>query len=66
MKVSLNRQQVDQALAARGTDLPTYLDLGRRRGQSIEDIAAELRIVTGVPFTSRTLYRWADKLEVSV
>jgi len=63
MKVSLNRQQVDHALASRGTDLATYIEAGKRQGKSIDEIAEDLRNVTRVPFTSRTLYRWANKLE---
>jgi hypothetical protein len=63
MKVSLNRQQVDQALANRGTSLPTYIEAGRAQGKSIEEIAKDLQDITRVPFTVRTLYRWVNKLE---
>lgn len=63
MKVSLNRQQVDQALAARSTDLATFIQAGRQQGKSIEELADDLRHVTRVPFTVRTLYRWVDTLE---
>lgn len=63
MKVSLNRQQVDQALAARGTDLATFIEAGKRQGKSIEEIAKDLQDITRVPFTVRTLYRWNDALE---
>lgn len=65
MKVSLNRQQVEQALESRGTDLATFIDAGRRQGKTMHEIANDLHAVTGVPFTSRTLYRWAEKLEVA-
>jgi hypothetical protein len=65
MKVSLNRLQVDEALADRGTNLATFVEAGRSQGKSIREIAADLENVTGVPLTSRTLYRWVDRLEVS-
>ena len=63
MKVSLNRQQVDQALAGRGTDLVTFVEAGRRQGKSLEEIAKDLQDMTRVPFTVRTLYRWVDSFE---
>lgn len=65
MKVSLNRQQVDEALQRRDTNLAKFVDAGREQGKSIREIAADLENVTGVPLTSRTLYRWVEKLEVS-
>lgn len=63
MKVSLNRQQVDEALETLGTDLATFIHGGQQQGKSIEQLAHDLQQVTGVPFTVRTLYRWVDKLE---
>lgn len=60
---SYQRTLVDENLAKRGTDLAAYIKAGRAEGKSIEDIWLELRVITGVPFTSRTLYRWMDNLE---
>lgn len=63
MKVSLNRLQVDEALADRGTDLATFVESGRRQGKNVREIAEDLQDTTGVPLTYRTLYRWIDQLE---
>lgn len=65
MKVSLNRLQVDEALDARGTDLATFVESGRKQGKSIREIAQDLQDTTGVPLTYRTLYRWIDREEVA-
>lgn len=65
MKTSLSshRLQVDQALARRGTDLPSFIKAGQQQGKSMEEIWMDLRHTTGVSFAVRTLYRWADTLE---
>lgn len=60
---SYQRTLVDENLARRGTDLGAYVEAGRAEGKSIEEIWLELRVLTGVPFTSRTLYRWLDSIE---
>lgn len=65
MKVSLNRLQVDDALAKRNTDLGSFIKAGQSQGKSMEEIWFDLRAETGVPFSMRTLYRWADAVEVS-
>jgi hypothetical protein len=65
MRISLNRLQVDEALEARETDLATFVETGKRQGKNIEEIAADLQSLTGVPFTSRTLYRWVEDLKVA-
>jgi hypothetical protein len=62
MKVSLNRTQVEDALAKRDTDLLSFVEAGQRQGKSMEEIWMDLRHISGVPFSVRTLYRWADSL----
>lgn len=61
--LSSHRLQVDQALARRGTDLPSFIKAGQQQGKSMEEIWMDLRHTTGVSFAVRTLYRWADTLE---
>lgn len=63
MKVSLNRQQVESALEERNTTLPAFIEERREQGKSYEEIAFDLRITTGVPFSNMSLYRWAKRLE---
>jgi len=65
MKVSLNRLQVEEALDRRGTDLSTFIEAGKKQGKSVNEIAGDLQSVTGVPLTSRTLYRWMKKEEAA-
>lgn len=60
---SLNRVLVDKALAKRDTDLLTFVEAGKTQGKSIEEVWMDLRQVSGVPFSVRTLYRWLDKEE---
>lgn len=61
---SLNRRQVDEALAERGLDLDGFVETGRLEGKSNEELAIELREITGVPFSVRTFYRWLDRLGI--
>ena len=63
MKLSLNREMVEQALSKRGTNLSSFVEAGRSQGKHLNEIAADLQNVTGVPFTTRTFYRWVDSLE---
>ncbi len=63
MKLSLNREMVEQALNRRGTTLPSFIEAGRGQGKHLNEIAADLQNVTGVPFSVRTFYRWVDSLE---
>lgn len=63
MKSSLNRLYVEAELEKRGTTLADYLHRGQGQGKSIETLTYELRTLTGIPFSVRTLYRWADRLE---
>lgn len=60
---SYQRVLVDEALTKRDTDLAAFVEAGRTQGKSIEEIWIDLRQITGVSFTSRTLYRWLDTLE---
>lgn len=61
--LSAHRLQVDQALARRGTDLPSFIKAGQQQGKSMEEIWMDLRHMTGVSFAVRTLYRWVGDLE---
>lgn len=65
VSLSVPRLLVDQALAKRGTNLTDFIDGGRKQGKTIEEIHPDLVQATGVDFSVRTLYRWAEKLEVS-
>lgn len=65
MRVSLNRQQVEAELHRRNTDLKAFINAGLGQGKSMEEIWMDLRTLTGVPFSVRSLYRWADTLEVA-
>jgi len=60
---SLHRILVDEALARLDTDLLAFVDNGRAEGKSVEEVWMDLRQVSGVPFSVRTLYRWLDKAE---
>lgn len=60
---SLQRVLVDEALTKRDTNLAAFVKAGRVQGKSIEEIWIDLRQITGVSFTSRTLYRWLDAIE---
>jgi hypothetical protein len=63
MKVSLNRTLVDEALAVLNTDLAAFIEA--RQHKTLDEIWMDLRQATGVPFSVRTFYRWAEKLEVA-
>ena len=63
--LSVPRLLVDQALTRKGTNLADFIDGGRKQGKTIEEIYDDLVRATGVDFAPRTLYRWAEKLEVS-
>lgn len=56
------RGLVDKALQTRGTDLPTFVATRRDDGKTIKQITDDLNLVTGIPVTWRTLYRWIDGL----
>jgi hypothetical protein len=60
---SVPRLLVDQALAKRGTTLPDFIEGGRKQGNTIEEIHADLVAATGVDFSARTLFRWARDIE---
>jgi len=66
MKLSLNREMVDQALERRGTNFASFVEAGRMQGKYLNEIAADLQSLTGVPFSERTFYRWVDRLEEKV
>ena len=63
MRISLNRTQVEAQLQRMGSSLGQYIDKGRSEGMSMEDMWLDLRTLTGVPFSTRTFYRWAESLE---
>ena len=60
---SLNRRFVEAELHKMGSSLSQYVAKGHNEGLSIEDMWLDLRNLTGVPFSTRTLYRWVDSLE---
>lgn len=60
---SATRKLVDQALERRDTDLPTFIQAGRRQGKTVEEMWIDLRNIAGIPISVRTLYRWAEELE---
>ena len=62
MRISLNQSQVEEALARRETTLSAFIEAGQRQGKSMEEIWMDLRHISGVPFSVRTLYRWAEKV----
>lgn len=62
---SVPRLLVEQELAKRGTTLADYIDGGRKQGKTIEEIHADLTKTTGVEFSARTLFRWANQLKVA-
>ena len=49
---------VDEALEKRGTTLPQFVKDGRDEGLSIHNLTDNLKYVTGIPVSSRTIYRW--------
>lgn len=57
------RGLVDKALNSRDTDLATFVEKGQVDGKSIKQITEDLNLVTGIPITWRTLYRWIEKME---
>lgn len=58
---SLNRLQVDETLAKKGTDLEAFVAGGRAQAKTYEQIYADLQATTNVPFSIRTFYRWIHK-----
>ena len=60
---SLHRIQVDEALHRRDTTLADFIEAGQKQGKSMEEIWMDLRHISGVPFSVRTLYRWHEQLE---
>jgi hypothetical protein len=60
---SLNRRLIERELERRNTTLADFIGSGQTSGRSMEDIWLDLRNLTGIPFSVRTLYRWADSLE---
>ncbi len=65
MQTSATRKLVDQALQRRDTNLQTFISAARDQGKSMEEIWLDLRGISGIPFSVRTLYRWVDSIEVS-
>ena len=54
------RSLVDKALESRGLDLLSFVADRRDQGRSVKEITEELNLVTGIPITWRTLYRWLE------
>lgn len=58
------RALIDKALASRDTDLETFVATRKAEGKSVTEIADDLNLVTGIPITSRTLYRWLEGVDI--
>ncbi len=52
------RTLVDEALEKRDTTLTQFVKDGQSNGLSIDALTANLAYVTGIPVSSRTIYRW--------
>jgi hypothetical protein len=63
MQTTTLRTLVDRELEARNTTFAEFIRAARERGQSINRAAAELRQITGIPLSRRTIYYWVDELE---
>lgn len=57
------RTLVDRELEARNTTFAAFIDAARGKGQSINKAANELRQITGIPLSRRTVYYWVEDLE---
>lgn len=55
------RSLIDKELASRDTDFETFVAKGRAAGKSVMEITDDLCLVTGIPVTWRTVYRWLEK-----
>ena len=56
------RTLVDRELEARNTSFAEFIQGALDGGQSINQAAAELRQVTGIPLSRRTVYYWVKEL----
>ena len=52
------RTLVDEALEKRDTTLTQFIKDGQSDGLSIDALTDNLAYVTGIPVSSRTIYRW--------
>jgi hypothetical protein len=57
------RKLVDRELEARNTTFQAFIQSARDKGQSINQAAAELQQITGIPLARRTVYYWVEALE---
>ena len=58
MSRSTLRILVDEALEKRDTTLAQFIEAGQSEGLSIDNLTDNLAYVTGIPVSSRTIYRW--------
>ncbi len=58
MSQSTLRILVEEALEKRGTTLTRFIKDGQSEGLSIDNLTDNLAYVTGIPVSSRTIYRW--------
>ena len=63
MRPSTVRRIVDQELSKTQLTLRTFIEECKDENLGREEMAIRLRELTGVPFSVRTFYRWADGLE---
>jgi len=59
------RTLVERELAARNTTFEAYIEAARTEGKSINQAAASLVQLTGIPISRRTVYYWVENLGVS-
>lgn len=62
-KTSTIRLVVEKAFTDRGTSFDTFVQDLRTSGTPVEEIARQVRLITGVPIADRTLYRWVRNME---
>jgi hypothetical protein len=64
-KSSTLRILVEQELRRRDTTFVEFLHSSLDSGHTINTAAAELARLTGIPLSTRTVYRWVEDLKVS-
>jgi hypothetical protein len=64
-KTSTLRTLVEQELRRRDTTFVDFLHSSIASGHTINTAAGELARLTGIPLSTRTVYRWAEDLKVT-
>ncbi len=60
MSQSTIRTLVDEALKTRNTTLQDFITDGVAEGKSLTTLYDDLRFLTGIPVSSRTIMRWSQ------